>query len=132
MLEAGRAFAVLVTMLWSAVPIAFVVLSSFKDHREIFVFPPALSHRQQARRRALRQCLISPGRCQQPDRDAGRDGAGERLQPARRLCLCPSSQWHARGVGALHGGDPPGAPIVVTLPLFPLADWLGLNDTYPS
>src|SRR5258708_36234402 len=41
-LEAGRAFAVLVAVLWSALPTAVVVLSWFEDNREIFVFPPAL------------------------------------------------------------------------------------------
>ncbi|MCW1934889.1 hypothetical protein [Pararhodobacter zhoushanensis] len=36
----GKAVAVCMLLLWSLVPIAFVVISSFKPGREIFAVPP--------------------------------------------------------------------------------------------
>jgi len=132
-LEAGRAFAVLVTMLWSAVPIAFVVLSSFKDNREIFVFPPAL---------VFAPTLEHYSELFRQWPDFSRTLVNSLVVTLGATVLASVCSLLAGYVYARHRSGALAAsahfmvairllpPIVVTLPLFPLADWLGLNDTY--
>jgi multiple sugar transport system permease protein len=129
----ARWAAIVAAVLWSAAPIAFVVLSSFKDNREIFAFPPTLVFAPTA------EHYVDLFR-QWPD------FAGTLLNSVvitlGATVLATASSLLAGYVYARHRGPRLAAsahfmvairllpPIVVTLPLFPLADWLGLNDTY--
>lgn len=127
-----RAVVVLLVLVWSGVPIAFVVLSSFKPNQRIFTYPPTL--------------LFSPTLehyhnllAKWPDflRTLGNSLAV--TIGATLLCIVASllagyvysrvrsrlasaSAFYMVGVRLL-------PPIVITLPLFPLADHLGLSDT---
>jgi multiple sugar transport system permease protein len=127
-----RAVVVLLVLVWSGVPIAFVVLSSFKPNQQIFTYPPTL--------------LFSPTLghyrdllAKWPDflRTLGNSLAV--TVGATLLCIVTSllagyvysrvrsrlataSAFYMVGVRLL-------PPIVITLPLFPLADHLGLSDT---
>ena len=133
MARLARIAVVLAALVWSAGPIAFVVLSSFKDNRAIFDFPPALLFMPTVEHYvALFQ--------QWPD------FAGTLLNSLivtlGATALATGASLTAGYVYARHRGRTLAAsaqfmiairllpPIVVTLPLFPLADWLGLNDTY--
>ncbi len=40
LIRAGKALAILMIVLWSLFPIAFIVMSSFKPGQEIFAVPP--------------------------------------------------------------------------------------------
>jgi multiple sugar transport system permease protein len=42
-IKLGRAIAVIAILLWSLVPIAFIMISSFKPERDIFATPPTLT-----------------------------------------------------------------------------------------
>jgi len=39
----GKAIAVMAILLWSLVPIAFIMISSFKPERDIFATPPTFT-----------------------------------------------------------------------------------------
>lgn len=136
----GRAFAVLLrvaiyvlVVLWSAVPIAYIVLSSVKPANEMFVFPPTLWFRPTFVHYAtlwnewgeffdtLRNSLVI--------------SAGATLLTAAASFLAGyaysryASRWLAASALYLIAIRllP---PIVVTLPLFPLADYLRVSDTH--
>lgn len=130
--RALRAIVILLVLIWSGVPIAFVVASSFKANQQIFTYPPTL--------------LFSPTLehyrdllAQWPDflRVLGNSlavtvGATLLCVGASLLAgyvysrvrnrLVAASAFTMVGIRLL-------PPIVVTLPLFPLADYLGLSDT---
>jgi multiple sugar transport system permease protein len=132
-IKLARGAAVLVAVLWSAAPIGFVVMASFKDNREIFAFPPVL--------------LFAPSLEHYRDLfDQWPGFAGTLLNSLAvttgATLLAAVCSLLAGYVYARHRGPRLAAsahfmvairllpPIVVTLPLFPLTDWLGLNDTY--
>jgi multiple sugar transport system permease protein len=125
--------AVLLMAVWSIFPIAFIVLSSFKPGRDIFavppkiVFEPTFAHYLNLWTRwgtffdGLRNSLIV-------------------TVGATLLAVAVSSLAgfvYSRYRGPWLSGSllflicirliP---PIVVTLPLFPMVNWLGLNDTH--
>jgi multiple sugar transport system permease protein len=127
-----RAVVILLVLVWSGVPIGFVVVSSFKPNQQIFTYPPTL--------------LFSPTLVHYSDllvkwpdflRTLGNSLAV--TVGATLLCvgssllagyvysrvrnrLVAASAFYMIGIRLL-------PPIVVTLPLFPLADYLGLSDT---
>lgn len=129
----GKALAVIVLLLWSLVPIAFVVISSFKPGRDIFavpprhVFTPTLDHYAALWTRwgvffdgLWNSLLITVG--------------------ATALAVIASTcagYVYSRNAGRMLNGSvlflivvrliP---PIVITLPLFPIVNSLGLNDTH--
>jgi len=129
----ARAAGVLVVVLWSAAPIAFAVLSSFKDNREIFVFPPTF---------VFVPTLEHYGDLFRQWPDFAGTLFNSLAVALGATLLASSCSLLAGYVYARHRGRGLAAsahfmvairllpPIVVTLPLFPLADWLGLNDTY--
>lgn len=129
----GKTIAVLAIVTWSAFPIAFIVLSSFKPGRDIFAVPPkftfapTLAHYVNLWERwggffeGLRNSLIVTV------------GAALLAVAASSLAGFVYSRYRSPFLS--------GSifflicirlipPIVVTLPLFPLVNWLGLNDTH--
>ena len=129
----GKGLAVAVLLAWSLVPIAFVVISSFKPGRDIFAVPPrhafspTLDHYAALWTRwgvffdgLWNSLLITAG--------------------ATALAVIASTcagYVYSRNAGRLLNGSvlflivvrliP---PIVITLPLFPIVNLLGLNDTH--
>jgi len=129
----GKMVAVILIVLWSVFPIAFIVLSSFKPGRDIFavppkfVFAPTFAHYLNLWERwggffdGLRNSLIVTV------------GAALLAVTASSLAGFIYSRHQSRFLA--------GSifflicirlipPIVVTLPLFPMVNWLGLNDTH--
>lgn len=127
-----RALVVLLVVVWSVVPILFVVLSSFKPNQEIFAYPPVLLFRPGLEHytdlfakwpdflRTLGNSLaVTVGAtvlC-----IAASLGAGY-VYSRTRSRAAAASAFYMVGIRLL-------PPIVVTLPLFPVADHLGLSDT---
>ncbi len=130
--RALSAVVVLLVVVWSLVPIAFVVLSSFKPNPQIFAYPPVLwftptlEHYRDLLDRwpdfprtlgnSLAVAAFATLVCAASALLAGY--AYSRL----RHRLAAASAFYMVAVRLL-------PPIVVTLPLFPLADRLGLSDT---
>ena len=129
----GKALAVVAIMLWSIFPIAFIILSSFKPGRDIFAVPPKfffeptfahyfnLWERWESFFDGLLNSLIVTA------------GAALLAVAASSLAGFVYSRYSSR---MLSGSlfflicirlIP---PIVVTLPLFPMVNWMGLNDTH--
>ena len=130
--RAIRALVLSAVVIWSAAPIAFAVLSSFKPNQQIFAYPPVL--------------LFSPTLEHYRDlfekwpdfpRTLGNSLAvaafatllsavsallAGYVYSRLRNRLAAVSAFYMVAVRLL-------PPIVVTLPLFPLADRLGLSDT---
>ena len=130
---AGKGMAVVLILLWSLFPIAFIVLSSFKPGRDIFampprwVFTPTLAHYATLWRQwgvffqgLLNSTVITAG-----------------ATVLAVLASTGAGYVYSRHTSRLLDGSvlflivvrliP---PIVVTLPLFPIANALGLNDTH--
>lgn len=127
-----RALVVAAVVIWSSVPIAFAVLSSFKPNQQIFAYPPVIlfsptfEHYHDLLKKwpdfprtlgnslavAVFATLLS---------SASALLAGY-IYSRLRSRLAAASAFYMVAVRLL-------PPIVVTLPLFPLADWLGLSDT---
>jgi multiple sugar transport system permease protein len=128
-----RAVAVALVVLWSAFPIGFVVLSSFKDNKTIFDYPPALLFEPTLEH--YRDLFL-----QWPDFTgtlanslAVTVGATLLAGICSLLAGFVYSRYRGRWLAAsafFMIGIRLLPPIIVTLPLFPLADWLGLSDTY--
>jgi multiple sugar transport system permease protein len=127
-----RAVVILLVLIWSGVPIAFVVLSSFKPNQQIFTYPPTL---------LFTPTLVhySDLLAKWPDFLRTLGNSFTVTVSATLLCvgasvlagyvysrvrnrLAAASAFYMVGIRLL-------PPIVVTLPLFPLADYLGLSDT---
>ena len=130
--RAIRAVVVLAVVVWSALPIAFAVLSSFKPNQQIFAYPPVL--------------LFAPTLEHYRDLlekwpDFPRTLGNSLAVAAFATLLCSGAALLAGYVYSRLRNRWAAAsafymvavrllpPIVVTLPLFPLADRLGLSDT---
>ena len=130
--RAIRALVVSAVVIWSAAPIAFAVTSSFKPNQQIFAYPPVLSFVPTLEH--YRDLLDK-----WPDfpRTLGNSLAvaafatllsavsallAGYVYSRLRNRLAAVSAFYMVAVRLL-------PPIVVTLPLFPLADRLGLSDT---
>lgn len=120
-------------VVWSAMPVVFIVLSSFKSQQEIFAYPPALifaptfDHYVTLWRQwggffeTLRNSLIvSVGATILAATVSFLAGVA---YSRYRSNLLAASAFYMIAVRLL-------PPIVVTLPLFPLVDFLGLSDTH--
>ncbi|MBS0220590.1 MAG: carbohydrate ABC transporter permease [Proteobacteria bacterium] len=127
-----RAFAVLVVFCWSAGPILFVVSSSFKRQLDIFAYPPkvvfqptfdhyvALWHQWDAFLPTLWNSVIaSVGATVLA---VGVSFLGGYVYSRYSGKLLAISAVYMIAIRLL-------PPIVVTLPLFPVVDYLGLSDT---
>jgi multiple sugar transport system permease protein len=133
LIGSGKAVAVVVITLWSLLPIAFIALSSFKPERDIFALPPAV--------------LFSPTLQHYADLWSrwgiffhGLANSLVITLFATILVLVASALAgfaYSRYRGPLMTGSAVLLvavrmipPIVLTLPLFPLINRLGLNDTH--
>jgi multiple sugar transport system permease protein len=130
----GKAVAVAAIVVWSLFPIVFIVLSSFKPGRDIFAVPPKwlfeptfahyldLWNRWPSFFDGLANSLIVTG------------GAAVLAVAASSLAGFGYSRHRndrlLEGSVLLLIGSRLLPPIVVTLPLFPVVNALGLNDTH--
>jgi multiple sugar transport system permease protein len=128
-----RTLVIALAVIWSAVPIAFAVLASFKNNREIFdwpprlIFTPTLSHYADL----FRTWPAFAGTL-----------ANSVVVTVGATLLSTACSLLAGYVYSRHRGRWLATsahfmvvirllpPIIITLPLFPLADWLGLSDTW--
>jgi multiple sugar transport system permease protein len=131
--RAGKALALTVILIWSLAPILLIVVSSFKPERDIFAMPPRLSFSPTLAHYAD---LIAKW----PDFFKGlvnslmiTGGATLLAVAASTLAAYAYSRYRS---GALSASAfflifirliP---PIIITLPLFPLINYLRLNDTH--
>lgn len=129
----GKAVAVVAILFWSLFPILFIAMSSLKPGQDIFAVPPKWLFTPTFRHYAelwrswgvffdglMNSLLITVG--------------------ATLLAIVASacagyvySRHSGRWLNASMGGLIIARlipPIVVTLPLFPIVNWLGLNDTH--
>ena len=130
----GKAVAVALILIWSLFPIVFIVLSSFKPGQDIFavppkfVFTPTFAHYVEPLGRAgaasstglLNSLIVTVGATLLAV--AASALAGFVYSRYRSRCLS-ASIFFLICVRLI-------PPIVVTLPLFPIVNWLGLNDTH--
>lgn len=134
LVKLGKAVAVAAIALWSLFPIVFIVLSSFKPGRDIFAVPPKwlfeptfahyldLWDRWQSFFDGLANSLIVT--------------AGATVLAVAASSLAGFAYSRHRNDRLLEGsvllliGSRLLPPIVVTLPLFPVVNALGLNDTH--
>lgn len=132
--SAGKTVAVVAIVTWSLFPIAFIVTSSLKPGLDIFAVPPklffhltfehytALWERWPGFFDGLKNSLIVT--------------AGATALAVAASALAGFAYSRYRGVPLLEGsvllliGSRLIPPIVVTLPLFPIVNRLGLNDTH--
>lgn len=133
LVKAGKAVAVAAVVAWSIVPIAFIVLSSFKPGRDIFAVPPkllfepTLLHYQHLWQRwgsffdgLLNSLIVTAGSAVLAVAVSSLAGYAYSRHRGRVLA---GSVYLLIGVRLI-------PPIVVTLPLFPIVNLLGLNDTH--
>ncbi len=128
-----RAIGVLAAVIWSVVPVAFAILSSLKENREIFAWPPRL--------------IFTPTLSHYVDLFQTWPTYTPTLFNSFIVTLSATAlstgcSLFAAVVYSRHRGRWLAAsahfmvgirllpPIIVTLPLFPLADSLGLSDTW--
>ena len=134
LVKVGKAVAVAAIALWSLFPIVFIVLSSFKPGRDIFAVPPKwifeptfahyldLWNRWQSFFDGLANSLIVT--------------VGATVLAVAASSLAGFAYSRHRNDRLLEGsvllliGSRLLPPIVVTLPLFPVVNALGLNDTH--
>jgi multiple sugar transport system permease protein len=129
----GKALAVMLILLWSLLPIAFVVLSSFKPGRDIFAVPPhllfhpTLSHYVDLWTKwrdfftgLLNSLIITTGATLLAVVCSALAGYAYSRRRSRGMAVSGSFLIAVRLI----------PPIVVTLPLFPLINYVGLEDTH--
>lgn len=131
--RAGKALALIVILIWSVGPIALIVSSSFKPERDIFATPPRLAFTPTLAHYAD---LVHKW----PDFFAGllnslmiTSGATLTAVAVSTLAAYAYSRHRGRLLGAsafflIFIRLIP--PIIITLPLFPLVNYLRLNDTH--
>jgi multiple sugar transport system permease protein len=127
-----RAVVVLLVLIWSGAPIGFVIFSSFKPNQQIFAYPPILlfTPTLEHYRDLLAKWpdfLRTLGNSMAVTLGATLLCVGASLLAGYvysrvRSRLAAASAFYMVGIRLL-------PPIVVTLPLFPLADYLRLSDT---
>jgi multiple sugar transport system permease protein len=131
--RALRAAGILLFLLWSVGPVLFVVLASFKTQIDIFEYPPRLLFRPTLENYVSlwrnwpaffhtmgNSLVIAVGATLLCGGASFLAGYAYSRFAGRLLAL---SALYMIAVRLL-------PPIVVTLPLFPAVDWLGLSDTH--
>lgn len=128
-----RSLCILFLLLWSAVPIVLVVLSSFKPTPEIFVYPPALIFTPTLEHY---QTLFEKW----PDFIWSLRNSAVVALGATALTIVSSvlaGYVYSRYRGTLLGSSAMFMvairllpPIVITLPLYPVVDYLAMSDSY--
>jgi multiple sugar transport system permease protein len=129
----GKAAAVAAILVWSLVPIAFIVISSLKPTPDIFAIPPRL---------AFTPTLEHYGNLwlRWPDFFTGllnsfiiTSGTAILVVGASAMAGFAYSRYRSRflsGTAQSLIAIRLIPPIVITLPLFPIINWLALNDTH--
>lgn len=129
----GKAAAVAAILLWSLLPIVFMVLSSFKPGQDIFavpprwIFEPTVEHYATLWRRwttfftgLLNSTIVTAGAAALAVVASTLAGYACSRAPGR---LIEATVVYLVAVRLI-------PPIVVTLPLFPIVNWLGLSDSH--
>lgn len=128
-----RRLGVLAVVFWSGFPLLFIVLSSFKQSRDIFIFPPVwifaptFEHYVELWQKwpdfftYMRNSLIIA--CFATLLAVSGATLAGYVYSRYRSTLLTASAFFLIAVRLF-------PPIVITLPLFPAADWLGLSDTH--
>ena len=132
-MRAGKALAVVLILVWSLLPIALIVSSSFKPSRDIFALPPrwlfapTTAHYAQLWgewggffRGLLNSLIITAGAT------ALAVAASMMAGYAYSRRRTPGMTNSAAGLVAIRLIP----PLVITLPLFPIVNWLHLDDTH--
>ena len=128
-----RRLGVLAVVFWSGFPLVFIVLSSFKQSRDIFIFPPVwifaptVEHYVELWQKwpdfftYMRNSLIIA--CFATLLAVSGATLAGYVYSRYRSTLLTASAFFLIAVRLF-------PPIVITLPLFPTADYLGLSDTH--
>ena len=130
----GKAVAVGAILIWSLFPIAFIVMSAFKPGQDIFAVPPKFVFTPTGSTTAKLWAdwgMFFDGLAQQYHSSR----SGPRSWPSRRA---PAPDTSIRATAAAFSNASVLfliivrliPPIVVTLPLFPIINAIGLNDTH--
>ena len=132
---AGKALAVALILAWSLVPIAFILMSSLKPSARhlrgaaaTFTFAPTLS--------TTWTCGRSGAASSRASSTASIVTAGATLLAVVASTMAGYAYSRYRSAGSWRGPRCSWScvrllpPIVMTLPLFPLVNWLRLNDTH--
>lgn len=129
----GKAVAVGLVLLWSLLPIGFILVSSFKPERDIFAVPPRLSFEPTIQHyidlwtrwgsffEGLVNSLVITA-CATALALVASAMSGFAYS-RHRSPVMTGSVFFLIAVRLI-------PPIVVTLPLFPIVNWLRLNDTH--
>jgi multiple sugar transport system permease protein len=133
LIRALRGLALALIVVWSAFPIALVVASSFKPPRDIFVYPPSwlfsptISNYVGLWQRwpdffsnLINSLIITLGATALAVLSSTLAGWVYSRYRGRMLTLSAFFMIFIRLI----------PPIVITLPLFPVVNWLRLNDTH--
>jgi multiple sugar transport system permease protein len=133
LIGAGKAIAVLAILAWSLVPIAFIVASSFKPGQDIFAVPPRYLFEPTVRHYVelwrswgafasglVNSAIVTAGATALAVVASTCAGYAYSRQSGRFLEASIATLVIVRLI----------PPIVVTLPLFPIVNALGLSDTH--
>lgn len=131
--RAGKSLAVALVLLWSLLPIAFILLSSVKSGRDIFAAPPRLvfaptfvhyAHLWQQWRGfftgLVNSAIVTAGAVALAVAASALAGYAYSRRRTRIMSASASALVAVRLV----------PPLVLTLPLFPMVNILGLEDTH--
>ncbi len=129
----GKGAAVAVLLLWSLLPIAFIVVSSLKSEGDIFAVPPRFLFAPTLRHYVdlwihwrgffaglLHSLVVTLGATVLAVALSTIAGFAYSRYRSRRLAGTASFLVVTRLI----------PPIVLTLPLFPIVNWIGINDTF--
>lgn len=129
---AGKAVAVLAILVWSLVPIAFIVVSSVKSNNDIFAVPPRFifaptfkhyvvlwTHWHGFFAGLLNSFVVTAGATALAVVTSAMAGFAYSRYRGPRMASTASFLVLTRLI----------PPIVLTLPLFPIVNWLGIEDT---
>lgn len=128
----GKAIAVLAILVWSLVPIAFIVVSSVKSNDDIFAVPPRFvftptfkhyvvlwTHWHGFFAGLLNSLVVTAGATALAVVTSAMAGFAYSRYRSPRMASTASFLVLTRLI----------PPIVLTLPLFPIVNWLGIEDT---
>src|SRR5580765_1976534 len=129
----GKGIAVTLILIWSLVPIAFIVVSAVKPSADIFAVPPRLAFVPTLKHFAdlwsqwrgfftglLNSAIVTAG--------ATLLAVGASTMAGYAYSRFRSPQMAGTALFLIAARLLP--PIVITLPLFPMVNWLRLNDTH--
>ena len=129
----GKGVAVAAILIWSLVPIAFILVSSLKPTPDIFAIPPKLAFSPTLDHYAnlwtrwgdffhglVNSVVITAGTAVLVVATSAMAGYAYSRYRSRFLSGTAQSLIAIRLI----------PPIVITLPLFPIVNWLALNDTH--